>query len=164
MDINISKDRGLRMQAPVEEPPKSKFPLGILIAIVVVAILAFLGYQFFMPSLGSGEKTWYAVHLNNGQVYFGQIKNVNSSTITLANTYYLELLESKKPETSSSQNYQIEQNATQQVYNLTRRGGANFMTTDNVLFVNRYAVLFWEKLDANSDMVKTLNKVYVGGK
>jgi len=99
---------------------------------------------------------WYAVHLTNSQVYFGRIKSVTNETITLKDTYYFETF-TTQPTEAQGESFQV-QTEPQTTYTLTRRGGDQFMTTDNVLFINRAVVLFWEKLLATSSVVSTIEQ------
>ncbi len=126
--------------------PTKKLLLIIVIALVVLSSLL---TTFLSPLMNFGKKVftptppdWYAVSLTNGQVYFGQLKSVTPETITLKKTYFLQTLPDQ-----------------QQVYNLVRRSTRDtLMPTDDVLFINRAVVLFWEKLTPDSEIVKGILK------
>jgi len=120
----------------------------LLIIIIVLVVLIFLSAIFFTPVVNLRKKiftrtsNWYAVSLNNGQVYFGQIKSVTPETITLKEAYFLEISQTQ-----------------QQIYSLIRRSKRDtMMPTDDVLFINRAVVLFWEKLTPDSGVVKGIIK------
>lgn len=121
---------------------------NLLIIIVVLVVLIFLSVIFFTPVVNLRKKIfaqtpdWYAVSLNNGQVYFGQLKSVTPETIILKETYFLQTLPDQ-----------------QQIYNLVKRSSRDtLMLSDDVLFINRSVVLFWEKLKPDSEVVKGINK------
>lgn len=136
-----------------------KFWLFIIIAF---ALLNTSLVTFYQPLMRFGKKisfrqpTYWAVYLNNEQVYFGEIKKITPETIKLADVFYLEASEAQSNQTSQS--FQI-QPSSQKAYNLVKRGGANPLLTDNVLFINRSTVLFWEKLKPDSQAVKLIEKV-----
>lgn len=125
-----------------------------LIAVIVFVLLVVLLMIF--PSAWF-EQVYYAVHLNNGQVYFGRIESVNAETIKLANVYYLEGPVQAQANQSAGQEFQV-QPSPQTIYNFVKRGSNNPLLTNNVLFVNRSFVLYWEKLKSDSDIVKWIKQ------
>jgi len=128
------------------------FIIGILfMALMVVFYKPVM--NFWRQAL-SRQPTYWAVHLNNGQVYYGQIKLIKLDTIVLAEVYYLEPYQSQ-PEASAGKNFQV-QPQTQTIYNFVKRGSVDPLLTDHVLFINRSVVLFWEKLKPDSQIVKLI--------
>lgn len=137
--------------------------IGIIVSVVVVSAVS-LEKNPKRASLGSAKShPWYAVHLNNGHVYFGHLLSATSDTIALGNTYYLEVFTAQQEQVATSTNFQVQQ-TPQQIYNLARRGNGSSMATDNTLFINKSAVLFWEKLSPGSDMAKSLAKTETADK
>src|SRR3989344_2549346 len=137
---------------------RKKILLAIGIVIIITLAAAFSianNKKRILPT--SKSQSWYAVHLSNGHVYFVHPAVVTPDTITLNNTFLMEVYTAPASQTASSTNFQL-QDVPQQVYNLTRRGESNNMRTDNVLFIDRHSVLFWEKLNSASEMVKWLEK------
>lgn len=109
----------------------------------------------------NSAQAWYAVHLSNNQTYFGNLQTITPDTITLINTYYLDSYTAPAQINSvaTSTNFQVKQeNTPQQVYSLTRRGSNDNMTTDNTLYLDRHAVLFWERLSPEAPMTLWLEK------
>lgn len=133
-----------------------------LIVLFIVIIGVVLSSSSNKRTVSTSAQPWYAVHLANGQVYFGNAESVTPDTIALANTYFLETYTapSKPAQIATSTSFQITQqeSAPQQIYNLARRGEANNMTTDNTLYIDRRAVLFWEKLSPMAPMTKWLEQ------
>ncbi len=135
-----------------------KFWLAIIIIFTLLnSLIVFLpSVKDLSKKIFTRQVDWYAVHLTNGHVYFGQIKSVTPETITLKDTYYLEAF-TTQPTQAQELGLQV-QAEPQTTYTLTRRGGDQFMTTNNVLFINRAVVLFWEKLLATSSVVSTIEQ------
>ncbi|MCX6794424.1 MAG: hypothetical protein NTY31_00260 [Candidatus Falkowbacteria bacterium] len=136
-----------------------KFWLKAVIAIIVLAALVIILQKPLVKlwaKIPLGKPVYYAVQLNNNQVYFGHIKSINSNTIVLTDVFYFESYESPASQ-SPDGNLQI-QSTSQKIYNFTKRGAVSPMLTDNRMFINRAAVLFWEKLSAGSDMAKWIDQ------
>ncbi len=135
-----------------------------IIFISVVAGILVLGALWNskdkIVSLGKKDIAWYAVHLGNNQIYFGHIASVTDSTVTLADTYFLESYQEPAPK-ALSKNFALEQTPQQSV-RLVRRGDEKVLSSDHTLFINRAAVLYWEKLMPESEVVKLL--LETGGK
>jgi preprotein translocase subunit SecF len=137
-----------------------KFWLIVIIVLVLVGgVLVIFHYPpaWLEKKISFLQPTYYAVHLNNGQVYFGRIKSVNAETIKLANVYYLEGPVQAQASQTPGQEFQV-QPTTQTVYNFVKRGSNNPLLTNNVLFINRSVVLFWEKLKPDSDIVNWIKQ------
>jgi len=125
-----------------------KFWIAVIIIFILLnSLLVFLpSVMDFSKKIFTRQPDWYAVHLNNGQVYFGQIKSVTPETITLKEAYFLEASQTQ-----------------QQIYSLIKRSKRDtLMPTDDVLFINRAVVLFWEKLTPDSGVVKGILKAEEG--
>lgn len=102
------------------------------------------------------EQPFYAVRLVNGQVYYGRIKSLSDSTIKMEDVYYFETYQAAQPP-ATSKNFAL-QGQGQTIYRLVRSGSDKPTMTDHDLFVNRTAVLFWEKLNDDSDIVTMIVK------
>ena len=69
--------------------------LGRMLLLAVIIILLAWWWQDQRSSVDylaeyNIQSEWQAVFLDNGQTYFGQLKNVNSQTLWLDNVYYLQ--------------------------------------------------------------------------
>lgn len=132
----------------------------IILTFVVVLAVIFGGAYFVIkgaPSFVGMEKesSLYAVHLNNGQVYFGEIARITRDRIVLAEAYSIEKYESAGNTLAESKSFAIAQ-PPQQIYRLMKHGDEKSLATDHTLHINRSAVLFWEKLSADSDVVSSI--------
>lgn len=136
--------------------------IGIVVVIILAVAFSATKDKKRMP-FTSKSQPWYAVHLSNGHVYFGHPASITPDTIALTDTFLMEVYTTPENQPASSTSFQL-QNVPQQVYNLTRRGETSNMQTDNILFIDRHSVLFWEKLNATSEMAKWLGKAGATGK
>ncbi len=130
---------------------------AFILAILVLGGVAFSAKGRITERLqGATSSSWYAVHLANNQVYFGHIASVTDSTITLVDTYFLESYQEPAPK-ATSKNFALEQ-TPQQSMRLVRRGDEKILSSDHTLFVNRSAVLYWEKLTSESEIANLLKE------
>lgn len=131
----------------------------VLVLIIVIALGA-SGFFLMKGKLSFGRSqggAFYAVHLSNGQVYFGHLASVSPETIVLSDTHFLELYEQKGDTVATSSNFSL-QEAPKQIYQIVKRGSDKTLTTDHTLYINRATVLFWEKLTSDSDVVAMIAK------
>lgn len=130
---------------------------AFILAVVVLGGVAFTQKSRVAARLqGSVSSSWYAVHLGNNQVYFGHIVSVTDSTITLADTYFLESYQEPAPK-AVSKNFALQQTPSPSM-RLVRRGDEKILSSDHTLFVNRASVLYWEKLTSESEIANLLKE------
>jgi len=142
-DKNISD-----MDNPKMNKKLRLFIIGAVVLTVIVLIAIFIWPFNLGQKLSKSVPDWYAVHFTNGVVYVGQIKSVNAETIVLKKAFYM-------------QSYGATENPegqTAQFYGLVRQGIEAPLLTDQVMFINRPVILFWERLDPQSDVVQRLNQ------
>ncbi|HNP74835.1 MAG TPA: hypothetical protein PKL09_00535 [bacterium] len=135
---------------------------GLLLVILVVALLWYVlgaytglalpGFSKMRPS-----NDWQAIFLNNGQVYFGKIKNVTSRELVLTNIYYLQVITRPLQATQEGSAEQVEQNQqTQQELTLIKLGNELHGPTDKMV-INRDYILLTEALKNDSQVVKAID-------
>jgi hypothetical protein len=122
--------------------------VGAVVLAVIVLATIFIWSSNFGQKIFRPAAEWYAVHLTNGVVYVGQIKSINADTIVLTKSFYMQSY-------GAGKNLQGE---AAQFYGLVRQGVEAPLLTDQVLFINRPTVLFWERLDSQSDVVQKLDQ------
>lgn len=128
-----------------------------IVALLVLSWIIVSGKGDFVGRLQSGgSQSWYAVHLNNGQIYFGHITTLSDSTITLADAHFLETYEVPAPQ-AVSESFALAP-LPQQSVRLVRRGDEKALSSDHTLFLSRASVLYWEKLAPESEVVSLLTK------
>lgn len=90
-----------------------------------------------------------AVFLNGGQVYFGNIKTLNDSSMQVANIYYLRV------------NQQVQPNGTQSTsgndISLVKLG-CELHGPDDAMVINQSQVIFWENLKGDGQVAQAVKK------
>lgn len=131
--------------------------LAILLIIVSVAVLAWFG----MKALGAATadssvktKQYQAVFLTNGQVYFGKVSHVDSSYVKLTDIYYLQVQQQVQPK---------DQNSSQQPQVSLAKLGGELHGPEDVMYISRQQVLFWENLKNDGKVVKAIQDYKAGG-
>ncbi|MEX2014630.1 MAG: hypothetical protein WD885_01725 [Candidatus Saccharimonadales bacterium] len=112
--------------------------LGLLLSITVVMVGVLLALFFFEGNREDkyvDDSKHQAIFLNNGQVYFGNITDLNKDFLTLSGIYYLRV----------NQQVQPDQQATQNDVSLVKLG-CELHGPQDIMVVNRDQVTFWENL------------------
>lgn len=109
------------------------------IAIVLLALLAVVTEGNIRPD----SKSYQAVFLNNGQVYFGKLHRAHSQTPYLTDIYYLKTNPPLQGAEGSEQRSQL---------SLVKFGNEIHGPQDQ-MFLNREYLLFWENLKPTSQVV-----------
>lgn len=92
------------------------------------------------------EKDKYqAVFLNNGQVYFGSIRELNNQYVRLGGIYYLTQGTDASGKTSSN-------------YTLVKLGCQQIHYPQDQMLINRDQVTFWENLENDGQVVKSIKE------
>lgn len=99
---------------------------------------------------------WYAVYLTNNQVYFGHIASKNNDTILLEDVHFAEAYQ-EPAVVAKSEKFALTQ-APKQTFRISQRGNEKMLASDHKLFINRPAVLYWEKFSPNAEVVKLLEE------
>lgn len=125
---------------------RSSFVLLVAIAIIILAIagLTFLNGNSESKAVKNGK--YQAVFLNNGQVYFGYIKSLNTKYIDLNNIYYLQTNNSGTTDQAATANNNV---------SLVKLGCELHAPYDQMV-INREQVIFWENLKDDSQVVKAI--------
>lgn len=123
--------------------------LGIALLLVAVALYAGLS----KPGAESQQintKQYQAIFLNNGQVYFGKITDLNNKYLVLRNVFYIE--------NSSSVSTTQTQNSNN--YTLRKLGTTELHAPEDKMVINRDTVAFWENLKDSSQVVTKIGEYY----
>lgn len=134
-----------------------KFSKGIGFATVILlfsATVVLVGVLLYSVLSSNSSQSSYvdnselqAVFLNGGQVYFGNIKNLNSQYMRLVNIYYLRVNQTVQPNGSTTTN---DQNVS-----LVKLGCELHGPTDQMLIENAQ-VVFWENLKPTGQVAKAV--------
>lgn len=110
--------------------------VGLLAAInLVLATIHKLNW----PQIVDGG-TYQAVFLDNNQIYFGHLKNIDSLYLLLKDVYYVQLSDGHNAKTGR----------------LVKLGEAESHGPRDEMIINRQHVLFWENLTSSSQIVRTI--------
>lgn len=134
----------------------------VLAVLLIVLSLAAIGW-FTTKALGSltadsavKSKEYQAVFLTNGQVYFGKVSRVDSSYVKLTDIYYLQVQQTVQPKDAAAA-------ANNQQVSLAKLGG-ELHGPEDVMFVSRQQVLFWENLKTDGKVAKAISDYKASGK
>lgn len=87
-----------------------------------------------------------AVFLNGGQVYFGDINNLNEKYLSMSNIYYLRVNQQVQPNQSTSNANDV---------SLVKLGCELHGPQDNMV-INREQIIFWENLKDDGQVAKAV--------
>ena len=94
------------------------------------------------------KNTLQAVFLNNGQVYFGNIRSLNDKYVRVGNIYYLRVNQQVQPNQTNT-------NASAQDISLVKLG-CELHGPDDQMLINRDQVTFWENLKTDGQVAKAV--------
>jgi hypothetical protein len=123
---------------------------AIAITLAALAALIFFGNRAFNTLTADSAikgKQFQAVFLTNGQVYFGKVAKVDNGYVKLSNIYYLQVQQTVQP-TDKSANQQPQ-------VSLAKLGG-ELHGPEDVMYINRSQVLFWENLKDDGKVAKAI--------
>ena len=101
----------------------------------------------------TNSKSYYAVFLTNGQVYFGHIKSIDPTTIALVDIFYLQA----NTNIQSSNTTPPKDNTNNVQVSLIKLGNEIHGPTD-MMMINRASVLFWEELKNDGKVVQSIKQ------
>lgn len=132
--------------------------LAVLLVIVAVVALGWFASKAYGSVTANNSikgKQFQALFLTNGQVYFGKLAQVNNQYVKLTDIYYLQVQQTVQPKDQSS-------NSNNQQVSLAKLGG-ELHGPEDVMYVNRDQVLFWENLKDNGKVVTAIKNYQSGG-
>ncbi len=124
--------------------------LKFLIPLLMLGLLAcFFFYQKeTLPGVRSDQ--YQAVFLNNGQVYFGKLKNRNRNFVVLNDVYYLKFAQ-------GLQQGEVGSEESGRNLNLIRLGGEAH-GPEREMYINKDSISFYENLKSDSSVVQAILK------
>lgn len=146
VEEDYAPQRSHKTWAPsvTESPRRKKWPFFAAIAGVIVA-LALLGW--WLMGAGSVKQPagdrYQAVFLDNGQVFFGKLKNVNGEYLVLENAYYTKKA-SVPEDATDEQKAAIEANVS------LAKVGSEVYGPETSMSIRSEQVLFWQNLTEDS--------------
>jgi hypothetical protein len=112
---------------------------------LIVAFIFFIAFGNRNQAASVRKDKFQAVFLNNGQVYFGNIKGVSRSSFDLQNIYYLQTSGNSTDATAASSSN----------VSLVKLGCELHAPYDQMI-INSDQVLFWENIQDSSQVAKAI--------
>lgn len=126
--------------------------LATALAAAVIAFIALSpGKAKGAVELNVKKDQFQAVFLNGGQVYFGKLVEVDRATIAMSDIYYLRVNQNSgavQPESADQSAPDIS----------LAKLGKELHGPEDVMFINKDQVLFWENLTNDGAVVKAINE------
>lgn len=135
--------------------PKWLNVLSVAVLFGVAVLLLLLSVLFARGNTSGNEfkyvssKQYQAVFLNNGQVYFGNVRALNSKYLDLTSVYYLTQ--------NATTNASGQQQATGD-YTLVKLGCQQIHSPADRMLINRDQVTFWENLSNDGKVAKSIEE------
>src|SRR3989344_7754601 len=130
--------------------PKSKDVPIIMVGLVAIGFIAsiigssfltdYLKYDRYDKKDFIDSNTYQALFLINNQTYFGSLANINSDYLVLSDVYYVKVNE----ETGEGR--------------LVKLGPFEPHKPNGSMIINKDQVLFWENLNFDSSVLKTIQQ------
>ncbi len=127
--------------------------IGLVVLAAAIAILLIFLIIFITKAGSSADEDKYvdskklqAVFLNTGQVYFGNIKTLNSKYFVVSNIYYLQTSGGNAASGGTNTNTNV---------SLVKLG-CELHKPDDQMVINRAQVTFWENLHDNGQVAKAV--------
>ncbi|HEY5667806.1 MAG TPA: hypothetical protein VIR03_01440 [Candidatus Saccharimonadales bacterium] len=114
------------------------------VLLLSIAVLFYTGRSHEGTLVDKTKKQ--AVFLTNGQVYFGQVKGINSQYVDLQDIYYL-----------NSSSTDSKGSSTPTSFSLVKLGCELHGPLDEMV-INRQQVSFWENLSASGKVAKAIDQ------
>lgn len=150
--MNSSEEKSSGKILEMKSPPKSKAGKKITLPVMIVLIVAviFLGFLVYQDrKVSINKEAVYAVFLTNGQVYFGQIRNITSKYPILSNIYYLQMEKELQPQKKGKEE--------EPKFSLVKLGNELHGPKDRMI-INKEHILFIEELKEDSKVVQAIRK------
>jgi hypothetical protein len=139
-----------KVAKPVDKSKGLRAISGVLLVAVVVLVVALVAFISFGTTTDEDKfvdtNKLQAVFLNTGQVYFGNIKDLNSKYYVLTNIYYLQTSSSGTSTSTSSANTSV---------SLVKLGCELHAPYDQMV-INSDEVTFWENLQPTGQVAKAV--------
>lgn len=135
----------------VEPPHRRKWPLFAAIGVVLVVVLVGSWFTFgrgVSPKVPAADR-YQAVFLDNGQVFFGKLKNVDGEYLVLEEAYYTKKADVPEDATDE-QKAAIEANVS------LAKVGSEVYGPETTMSIRAEQVLFWQNLQADSKVANAI--------
>lgn len=142
------------------QPKRQKSANRLLLAIVIGAVIAVLGLAtWLLASMNSAASApgvdankYQAVFLNNGQVYFGKLVQVNDQYLKLTKVFYIQ--DSTTDATSTEKSDDQTTTGDKKLIKL----GKEVHGPEDAMIINRDQVTMYENLKSDSEVTKLITQ------
>ena len=142
------------------QPKKQKSENKLLLTIVIGAVIAVLGLAtWLLTSMNSAASApgvdankYQAVFLNNGQVYFGKLVQVNDQYLKLTKVFYIQ--DSTTDATSTEKSDEQTTTGDKKLIKL----GKEVHGPEDAMIINRDQVTMYENLKSDSEVTKLITQ------
>jgi len=125
----------------------------IVAALAVTTVLAINVFRTFSTSSLVKDDRFQAVFLDNGQVYFGHLSNVNRDYVRLTDIYYLQVDQQIQPD----QQQAGETSQDQQTRISLAKLGNELHGPEDEMFILKSKVVFWENLKTDGQVTQAID-------
>ena len=115
----------------------------LAVTVVVISVLFLTNsvkYSRYDKNDFIDSDAYQAIFLTNDQIYFGQLKNINSDYLLLSDVYYVKINEGGAGQ-------------------LVKLGLSEPHKPKDEMIINQDQVLFWENLNSDSPVVNTIRNM-----
>ena len=152
-----AEPRAAVKQAAASQGPQKKSPKGLkwLFVLSAVAMVAAAGWVLWLNSQNAAPEikadAYQAVFFSNGNVYFGNLKDINSDYYKMSGVYYPQT-----QTTSDTEGEGPQQPADQSSITLLKLGDAIHGPEDEMM-ISKNQVLFYQNLRADSKVSQLID-------
>lgn len=143
--MELSPQSGQRGRVSVNE--LVRWAVLVVAGVVVIAGVLKVA-QPVLKERAIKRNQYQAVFLSNGQVYFGKLSGITKDYVKLTDIYYLQVQQRVQPAET--------QNNNQQPQVSLAKLGNELHGPEDVMYVSRDQVLFWENLKDDGRVVKAI--------
>ena len=130
---------------------KTRWLLPVVIAAVVLLVLGAVAWHMTKGNGGAPRGDRYqAVFLDNGQVFFGKLKNTHGDYLTLEGAYYTRK-QDVPDDATEEQKAAVNNNVS------LARVGDEVYGPESTLRIKAEQVLFWQDLKSDSKVAKAID-------
>lgn len=139
----------------------SKLVMGVFITAVALVSLAVITTLWAnRDNQKVDDNTYQAVFLQNGQVYFGRLSNVNREYVVLTDVYYLQnkAADQAEGEAATQNEAAADSEATKEGESQLQLNklGSELHGPQNQMFIVQDNISFWENLKSDSKVVEAI--------
>lgn len=137
---------------PVTKRSRRPKKLWWIVGAVVLLALAAMHIAMWthMGAKQPATDRYQAVFMNNGQVFFGKLKNVNGTYLKLEKAYYTK--KQDVPSTATDEQKKAIENNISLV-----KVGDEVYGPENIMMIRSDQVLFWQDLKSDSKVAKAID-------